>query len=310
MKSQAQIAVRMTDESTNVLSSERALPLAYALQHDGVTLMENLSLTQAQNAREAYKNFFGGVYDIIETKTLGTNGKEIFVGTPEKFSHNPSHIPSNVPMFDICINGKVVERNLTLAQADGYIRVMVAEDMKLAGVKDISSAVDDVMRTLTKQDMSDIYNISLTCIMPAENNSPAPTPGKTETGGPWRKVRKVGSEKKTVVKELTYQATPKEYWQWSVLDVANNKVLYNGTRESCLAYMSERMRAGFKLHTMRVKRYSKIAGYVANVLLHGWRLISHGETVCIGTRAEVQEFLIAGLKEGWLSEKTCRVERI
>lgn len=277
----------------------------HTCKYENIVIAKDVSLEEARTIRKNYRNLLGVKVDIFEEKTIAGDGTEIFSGNPSTFSHIPSHVPSDVPMFDIMMDGKKVATNLTDKATFDFIHEVIAQDMAQVGRGD--DAIKLIMDTLTSNDLSDIYGITVIRYNPPTNDAPAPEVTPSDN---WKRKRTIGKEKVHRVREVSYVGTPKELQEWSVIDVSNLQVLYSGTKETCLGYMRSRLQAGYKLHTMRVMKCNKYATYRADVLLNGYKLTHHGETVCIGTRKDVEDFVIAGLTNKYLTQDALKVVKM
>ncbi len=287
------------------------MPLAESLNkvvaEDGTIVAENVSQSVAKRIRRDYKNMFGGTYDIIETSTILAGGRTIFSGTPQKFFHNPSHVSSHVPMFDIQIDAHIVAQNLTAEASHDFIVGTVdifdifsaiteylADDYYMNG-----STLDTKLAAIKALNFSRAYGATVIKYAPVENSAPTPEPVKDD----WKPAKKSGTAVINKVREYRVQGVPQHILDeqgWSIIDVSNLVVRYSGTKETCIDYLSQMKSQGIRLHEMRVVEYNQLEDYFTEVITTGLYVSRRGRILAMGTEAEVMNFIRDGVKRKYL----------
>lgn len=284
----------------------------FALAQDGKILFDGMSQAKALRMRDTYRAYFGGRFDIIETESYGVDGKVIGNGNAETFSHNRSHVPHDVPLYDVHIDDALVAKDMTIDAANAFIAESVDTlDIFAAIAEAVASpefSLEDILHTIATMSRAQYYGVTTVRYAPVENV--APPPAQSETN--WRvrdamEKSALRNAKVAKTREFEYIATPQEYREFSVINVATFEVYYSGTRKSCIAYMMMRVsKRGEKMHNMRVTRYGDTA-YRMNVDIFGYSLMQRGETICRGTKKEVFDYIVNGLATKTLNRESCKV---
>lgn len=285
--------------------------VSYGIAQNGAIVAHVSSHAQAMRVRDFYRTEFGGTWDIIEVDTIDAMGNTLFAGTPHTFSHEPSHVVADVPMYDVHHNGKLVARNLTDAASRDFIIALLDTD----GIADGARIYD----TCLPGDLDELFGITRVQYNPAQNDAPAPTPVSTmRIEGKFGNVKRVGKRAKVKSTEIRYSAIPKpgkaagakKAHTHYVLDVATLAILHSGNKMTGTSYMAARREVGYKNHTMRVVKTSEYASYIASIHEDGWRVISRGQVVCIGTKEECKAYITQGIVERFLVKESTHVEKV
>jgi hypothetical protein len=239
-------------------------PDAYAhetysvVSHDGHTIVSGVSHAVALRTKNDYRDIFGGRYNIIEDVTVLADGTTLFDGNAETFSHVPSHVPEDVPLFDVYSGNVLVAQNLTA-------------DAKNEIVAKISNPI--------------VIKYS-----PAENDAPAPARSETD----WRTTaarRKVSRGTAAKVIEYRPLTVPAHMREWTIVDTRTLLPRYAGTKQTCLDYLHQMKSNGVKMHEMKVVRTADFSEYIWDVRLTGKKVFIRGELKFVGLAQDAKNFV-------------------
>ena len=105
-------------------TGEHSVPF-FDVVANGLTIAKDVSQEKALRIRKDIWELCGARCDINEAYRIGEHGILDTVSAQEAFSHVPSHVSSDVPMYDVQIDGRVLAYNLTENAANDFIRASV-----------------------------------------------------------------------------------------------------------------------------------------------------------------------------------------
>jgi hypothetical protein len=250
---------------------------------------------------------------------LPKNDHRIDVDVPIKPSHgvsHHSHVSSNETMYDVQIDGKIMARDLSYADAQSYIRAQFSIEDAMAAILEVlidpQFSFEDTLRILHR---SNLLNLVSGAVLikknPANNSAPSPIATSASRASRGRKTARRMREFRSI--ETSINSVPREYLEThrglAILDVDTLHVRYIGESSAVLEYVQQLLAQGIKKESLRPIYSDHLSIYIEDVKANGFSAFLRGHQICAGTKEEVRTYILEGVKTKRFTVKEISVRK-